>query len=445
MRSYRFLAVFFLSLVVCMGLTCVVCLAENSISEEPQEEASEEGMGALQNELYTEPGVVLQEASDEDMDTLLAEECKGPEVVAVNAGKVVLVHENAPGDHGMGNTVILRHTLPGTPAVRIYSLYAHLESISSGMVEGQLVAKGALVGRMGASGNGDPCFWKTEGQGVHLHFELKDDPLMSDSSRQFWRFTPTNPDDFGYRNPNFYIGSLSAIDVFNDPEDLLEFGQPTSTPQTPRCLYGSTNCSQEGLFHAGINYGWVSVKQFDEEFEGSPVNNWREDVGDWTRANSIYSVSPNGTQAVVNSSASYNSKFTDFELQVRMRKLDGKRNGALSVMIRASGAIDDLGYPANGYFFQINKKGSFSVYRIVNGDGSPLLNWTHSEHVLQGSAWNTVKVVAQGARLYFYINGSHVWTGDDSYLSIGRVGLGVFERGISEFQVDWARLNQLPE
>jgi hypothetical protein len=57
---------------------------------------------------------------------------------------------------------------------------------------------------------------------------------------------------------------------------------------------------------------------------------------------------------------------------------------------------------------------------------------------------NELRVVASGSNLYFYINGTLVWSGSDSSLSSGRVGIGTRRiSGIdSKIYVDWATLSE---
>ena len=362
--------------------------------------------------------------------------------MAVNAGKVVLVHEDTVGDHGMGNTVIIEHQLPVADN-KIYSLYAHLASIEDGIAVEGLVAKGAVLGKMGASGNGDSCFWVNEGVGVHLHFELKDQPLMSDPSGNHWLFTPTNPDDFGYSDPNLYIGLKTALDVFHSSTKKLRFGQPTRTPQKPNCLYASDNCSKKGFFHTGIDYRKASDTSFDEQFNESAINNWSQDSGDWTRTGGLYFVRPNGTTRSINSVSTYNSTFTDFVFTVRMRKVGGTWKGANKVIIRAGGEHDSIGNFFNAYAFQYTKDGYFAVARYVNGAPGLLRGWKRSPAIKQGNEWNLLKVVAQGSQLSFFINGKKVWSGQDTNMTSGLVGFSVFERKKSSFQIDWATLEPI--
>jgi hypothetical protein len=73
-------------------------------------------------------------------------------------------------------------------------------------------------------------------------------------------------------------------------------------------------------------------------------------------------------------------------------------------------------------------------------------DWTESSAIIQGGNFNVLKVIADGSNLYFYINGTLVWSGSDYSLSSGRVGLGMYrdtDTTGNQFQADWARLTTL--
>ncbi len=123
------------------------------------------------------------------------------EIVAVGAGRVArIVYTRAGcsaegGDCGMGNTVILEHTL--ADGTLLYSLYAHLDSIAYDIAEGQCLQKGDPLGKMGASGFGQRDYW----QKPHLHFEFKTAPVIGDP-RSALSSPQTSPEGvfFGYIN-----------------------------------------------------------------------------------------------------------------------------------------------------------------------------------------------------------------------------------------------------
>ena len=103
-------------------------------------------------------------------------------------------------DHGLGNTIILRHQLEG--GGYIYSLYAHLSAFASGISLGDCVDKGQVIGSMGGTGYGCGDYWAT-----HLHFEIKDSDTLSNPSGTgtYWGYTPSSADYYGYHNPLTYI------------------------------------------------------------------------------------------------------------------------------------------------------------------------------------------------------------------------------------------------
>ncbi len=133
----------------------------------------------------------------------------GPvDIVAANHGRIARVQKMGGSDQGMGSNVIVEHRLES--GRMIYSSYSHLDSIEPGLKKGVIVAKGQKLGIMGGSGYGQPDFW-----GVHLHFEIKDKPVTHNPSGHgtFWGYTPSNPDEYGYHNPNSYFGKVKVVRI----------------------------------------------------------------------------------------------------------------------------------------------------------------------------------------------------------------------------------------
>ena len=96
-----------------------------------------------------------------------------------------------------------------------------------------------------------------------------------------------------------------------------------------------------------------------------------------------------------------------------------------------------------GYWFQYSMDGYFSVWVGVDGYYSPLKNWTRSTAIFTRSHLNTLKVVAAGSALKFYINDILVWAGRDYSLSTGRVGVDMYRSNVNTgniLYVDWAHM-----
>lgn len=111
------------------------------------------------------------------------------------------------GDSSYGRYVVLEHP-DAAPAV--YSLYAHLARIAPGLREGQRVARGQVLGRMGHSSGG----YMIPVDRSHLHFELG---VMVTRNFQAWY----DRQKFGSRNEHgpwngMNLMGLDPIDFFNE-------------------------------------------------------------------------------------------------------------------------------------------------------------------------------------------------------------------------------------
>lgn len=149
----------------------------------------------------------------------------GPDIVAAGPGTVVRIQRNDKGcnpdlrgacrDHGLGNTMVLEHTLEdGNP---IYTLYAHLapDSMNESLL-GKCVAKGDWLATIGATGYGLDDRW---GKTPHLHFEVKTSAVLGDPKTNETTFfgyvkpwaNGTTLDSWGYRDPELYLGQIKVM------------------------------------------------------------------------------------------------------------------------------------------------------------------------------------------------------------------------------------------
>ncbi len=141
-------------------------------------------------------------------------------VFSVYKGEVAkIVRIENEDDHGLGNTVIVRHN---TGEEEVYSLYAHLSSIRGNLREGEAVSAGEMVGKVGNSGYGCQDYWQVGPDGcdkkgappdTHLHFEVKSKPVLHNpeqkqacetedgSARLCYGYTPTYSQQYGYFDP----------------------------------------------------------------------------------------------------------------------------------------------------------------------------------------------------------------------------------------------------
>ncbi len=142
-------------------------------------------------------------------------DAKDLNVYNIYDGKVAKIVRNGKDDHGLGNVVIVEHNINDKD---IYSLYAHLSEINQNLKEGDFIKKGEIIGKVGATGYG--CnYWRIGEDGcdknsrldIHLHFEIKEKPVLESPKKakcffkksfmNCYGYVPHNPTDYGYFDP----------------------------------------------------------------------------------------------------------------------------------------------------------------------------------------------------------------------------------------------------
>lgn len=141
-------------------------------------------------------------------------------VNAAADGSVAYINDKA-GLSNYGNYVVLRHRIDG---VELYSVYAHLREIQSGIRVGNVVAAGSAIGWMGRTTNTRERISKDR---AHVHFELN---LFVNDRFPAWykRVFPGQRNDHGPWNGQNMIGLdprlvLMASAEQGDSFNLLDF------------------------------------------------------------------------------------------------------------------------------------------------------------------------------------------------------------------------------
>jgi hypothetical protein len=184
----------------------------------------------------------------------------------------------------------------------------------------------------------------------------------------------------------------------------------------------------------------VIASDFNSSFNGS-TSGWSAVTGTWTDASGAYYYS-HGAPATNGHSAKRAGKFGDMTYEVRMSRGPGSSTSANRVIIRGNPAhLVSTKWWSPSYTFQYSNDGYFSVYYTsATGTITALKSWTTSAAIHTGYSWNTLKVVAVGSSLKFYINGTLVWSGSSSALRTGTVGVGYYADTTSDWlYVDWAK------
>jgi murein DD-endopeptidase MepM/ murein hydrolase activator NlpD len=119
-------------------------------------------------------------------------------VLAATDGTVAYVNTR-PSLSNYGNYIVLRHEIDG---IEIYTLYAHLREVRTGLAAGQTVKTGEAIAVMGRTSNTKEGISRER---AHVHFEI--DFVLSDRFPQWFRKTrPEQRNDHGAWNGQNLIG-----------------------------------------------------------------------------------------------------------------------------------------------------------------------------------------------------------------------------------------------
>jgi C1A family cysteine protease len=200
---------------------------------------------------------------------------------------------------------------------------------------------------------------------------------------------------------------------------------------------GTTSRVGEGT--SWVQYGSLG---FNSSFNGSSTG-WKPVKGTWSIYNSAYYKSV----GLASNSASirHDGMYGNFTYEVSMKRTGPCTDCANRIILRGTpNKLDATNLWKPSYMFQYENNGKFSVYEITStGSSIALKGWTASAAIIP-NGWNTLKVTANGKALRFYINNTLVWSGSDSTLKCGQVGVGFFRDDTAgTLYVNWAVLNPL--
>lgn len=232
-------------------------------------------------------------------------------------------------------------------------------------------------------------------------------------------------------------GGCTRIQYWSNPSKTYG-GAPTGVANTKNYLVLNNTDYTVANFRTE-----VIGNNFNSTFNSSS-SGWSPIRGSWTLASSAYYQS-NGL-ANDGASAAQNSKFGDVTFEVRMKRTGTCTSCANRIIIRGNPAsLFATSWWKPSYYFQYNNAGEFSVYEATSASTTVALQpWTSSAAIVR-NGWNTLKVIAVGSSLKFYINGTLVWSGSDTTLKVGQLGFGFYRDSASgALQVDWAKASNTP-
>jgi len=326
----------------------------------------------------------------------------------INAGNPVLLnvwgHTMVGYGYGTGNTIYIRNTWDNNPS-NVYSM--QWGGYYSGMVHYQVVV-------------------------VNLKKPYIPTPLLPSA------VTTTHKPTYKWSKvPNATYYNIQLYN-FNGTKLLWK-------PVISSKACGSTTCqfTPPNQFLGDGNYKWrvrakvgglwktfSTYKAFNVATDfhyyfntASDLKLWRPIVGKWTLNNGWYLSS--GVKPYWNST-SHIGYYPKFKYIVRLKRINNPNN---SNRIIVRGIPHPLSSDKNWYSyysFQYTNAGSFSVWKRVNGTPTILKGWSPIS-AINKYGWNTLKVIGVGSTLKFYINNKLVWSGSDTSLFTGRVGIGFYK------------------
>ena len=125
-----------------------------------------------------------------------------------------------------------------------------------------------------------------------------------------------------------------------------------------------------------------------------------------------------------------------------MERVDTSGDGWSSgLIVRGVAKFDSTNEWKTGYeFLHSSEYQDFSVWKTVGGAWTNLQPWSYTGTIVPND-WNRLKVTADGNQLLFFINDTLVWSGSDSSLVNGVVGIVMYQgSGGGNLNVDWATL-----
>ena len=210
------------------------------------------------------------------------------------------------------------------------------------------------------------------------------------------------------------------------------------------------NSAGYGPWSTGKSFNLTSVGGFNSQFNGS-FTGWSQIGGVWSIDGSAWTTTArNSYDGPYSYSIRYDpATYTNLDFSARFY-----RAGCVwcdnFLYVRGTSTPVNEGYWNSGYQFTYANDGTFSVWKVVGGTWTLVQDYAYTPAITIGG-WNTLRVVAAGSNLHFLINNTLVWTGTDTSLASGHVGLGMdnFETvvtgGRDQVWVDWAVLNSYAE
>jgi len=198
-----------------------------------------------------------------------------------------------------------------------------------------------------------------------------------------------------------------------------------------------------GPYSAPLDFSVLS-NGFTSTFDVNALR-WTAVTGRWGVTPLGFYKSPGQVNAIASAIHKFNYPTLTYEARLKRKLGDAALPNRLHFRTQPQ-PLDSAGQWTNGYIFQYSNGSYFSVYSVTAGSFTPLVGWTYSS-VINRYGWNTLKVVAKGGDMEFYINDTLVAFGHDETHAEGQVGISIW-RGSdprAPLLVDWVKVSSSAE
>ena len=177
-----------------------------------------------------------------------------------------------------------------------------------------------------------------------------------------------------------------------------------------------------GVWQNWSSFMWFDVSTSFTSTFTSDAKGWQTVFGPWELFNNNF-YRTSGWKGNFNSIV-HDGLYKDFTYTVRMMRIGDSDN---ALVVRGTpDPLDSSNMWNSGYFFMYSNSGDFGVGLMNEGNSILLHSWEASP-AININGWNVLKVVAKNSDLKFYINNTLVWSGIDTSLTFGQVGLGMIK------------------
>lgn len=182
------------------------------------------------------------------------------------------------------------------------------------------------------------------------------------------------------------------------------------------------NAEGWGSWSTGRTYCIHGCAPFDSQFN-SDANGWTTLAGSWTLGGGVYSTpGAGGRYATI----AHTTPYAELDYQARIVTTGCAGAGCVT-------HLDVRGTPQpllssndwnTGYLFGCSPGGLFAVFKWVGGSLTTLQSYTTTSAInTADGAANVLRVLTSGPTMVYYINDTPVWTGTDTSLTVGQVGV----------------------